>query len=289
MKVQPYLILFTGVVAISFAAIFIRLAAAPPLVIATYRLALASVVLVPVALAKRTKTPGKPCRRDVILVLCASTLIALHFGLWITSLADTSIASSVILVTAHPVFVAPVAYFLWGERLSRRALAGILLALAGVVLVNLGGLRFSMGEIRGNLLALAAGFAMGAYLITGRTLRMRIDILSYLALTYALAAVMLLGITLSAGYSLCGYTPVTYLMMLLLALVPQLIGHSCLNVAVRLLSPTIVSVAILCEPVGATLLGLFLLRQFPTPHEIAGGMLILVGIYLTVVRGQKTG
>jgi len=276
--------LFTGVLAVSFAAIFIRLADAPPLVIATYRLAIASVVIVPIALSRSRLSFNQLSRRDVLLVLLSSMFMALHFALWITSLNHTSIASSVVLVTSHPAFVAVVSYFLWNQRLTRLTITGIVVALLGVVFINYGGFTFGSSTILGDLLALLAGFAMGAYLIIGGQLRARIGILSYLAIIYSCSAIILLAATLISGHSLFGYSPTTYLMMVLLALVPQLIGHSCLNLAVRLIPVTLVSVAILGEPVGATLLGHFILDEAPTVDEILGGILILGGIFMVMRR-----
>jgi len=267
---------------VSFAAIFIRLADAPPLVIATYRMAIASIILIPIASIKSKKGLNKLPKNDILLILLSSVFVALHFGLWITSLSYTSIASSVVLVTVHPAFVAVISYFLWGERVNKLAIGGIVVAFAGVILVNYSGFIFGSQAILGDLMALIAGFAMGAYLIIGRQLRARIDILSYLAILYTCSAVILLIATLSFGYNLFGYSNTTYLMMILLALVPQLIGHSTLNLAVRLIPVMFVSVAILGEPVGATLLGYFILGEVPTANEITGGLLILVGIFLVM-------
>jgi len=280
--VKPYVILFVGVLSVSFAAIFIRLADAPPLVIATYRLAIASAILIPIASMKSRKSLNKLSRREILLILLSSVFVALHFGLWITSLSYTSIASSVVLVTAHPAFVAVISYFLWGERVNKLTIGGIVVAFLGVILVNYGGFTFGSPAILGDLLALTAGFAMGAYLIIGRQLRARIDILSYLTILYTCSAVILLIATLSFGYNLFGYSTTTYAMMILLALIPQLIGHSTLNLAVRLIPVIFVSVAILGEPVGATLLGYFILGEVPTANEIAGGLLILGGIFLVM-------
>lgn len=283
---KPYLTLFVGVLSVSFAATLIRLADAPPLVIATYRLTIASIILIPIASIKSMKGLNKLSRRDILLILLSSVFIALHFGLWITSLNYTSIASSVILVTSHPAFVAVISYFLWGERLNKLTISGIAVALIGVILINYGGLTFGSRAILGNLLALVAGFSMGAYLLIGGQLRTRIDILSYLTIIYTCSAVMLLAATMLFGYSLFGYSPITYIMLILLALVPQLIGHSCLNLAVRLVPVTFVSVAILGEPVGATLLGWFILSETPTVNEIVGGLLILGGIFIVLRRNQ---
>ena len=284
---KPYLTLFIGVLAVSFAAIFIRLADAPPLVIATYRLAIASVILIPIASIKSRKSLKKLSRQDILLILLSSIFVALHFSLWITSLSYTSIASSVVLVTAHPAFVVLISYFLWGERVNKLTIGGIAVAIMGVILVNYGGFTFGSRAILGDLLALIAGFSMGAYLIIGRQLRARIDILSYLTILYTCSAIILLVATVFFGYSLFGYSTTTYVMMVLLALVPQLIGHSSLNLAVRLIPVTLVSVTILGEPVGATLLGYFILGEIPTANEIVGGLLILGGIFLVMRRKPR--
>ena len=284
---KPYVTLLVGVLSVSFAAIFIRLADAPPLVIAAYRLVIASVILILIASLKSRHSLKDLSRHDALLILLSSVFVALHFALWITSLSYTSIASSVVLVTSHPVFVAAISYFLWGERLGKMAIGGIVVTLLGVIIINYGGFTFTERAFRGDLLALIAGLAMGAYLIIGGQVRARIDILPYLALIYTGAAVILLATVIISGYSLTGYSTVTYVMMVLLALVPQLIGHSCLNLAVRLIPVTIVSVAILGEPVGATVLGYFILDEVPKASEIIGGFLILAGIFVVMRRAPK--
>ena len=284
---KPYVTLFVGVLAVSFAATFIRLADAPPLVIATYRLAIASIILIPMAAIKSRRSLPQLSRQDILLILLSSVFVALHFGLWITSLSYTSIASSVVLVTAHPAFVAIISYFLWGERLNKLTIGGIGVAFIGVIFINYGGFTFGSQAILGNLLALIAGFTMGAYLIVGRQLRARIDIFSYLTILYTCSAVILLVATVLSGHSLFGYSPTTYLMLILLALVPQLIGHTSINLAVRLVPVIFVSVAILGEPVGATLLGSLILGEIPTANEIVGGLFILGGIFLVMRRRPR--
>ena len=179
-------------------------------------------------------------------------------------------------------FVAVISYFLWGERLNRLTIGGIVIALSGVVFINYNGFTFSSQTLLVDLLALIAGFSMGAYLIIGRQLRVRIDILSYLTLIYVGAAVILLVATVISGYSLFGYSPSTYIMMILLALIPQLLGHSFLNLAIRMVPVTLVSVSILGEPVGATLLGYIILKEIPSFGEIIGGLLILGGIFMVM-------
>lgn len=287
MGIKPYIILFIGVLSVSFAAVFIRLADAPPLVIAAYRLGIASVILIPFASMRFGKTLKKLSRSDILLVLLSGVFIALHFALWITSLSYTSIASSVVLVTSHPVFVAVISYFLWRERLNRLAVLGIIVALVGVVFINYSGFSLHPQALFGDLLALLAAFFMGAYLVIGRQLRARINIWHYLAVIYTCAAIILLLAAVVSGQSLVGYSSATYTMLILLALVPQLIGHSSLNVAVRMMPVILVSVAILGEPVLATALGYFILGEWATTGEIVGGLLTLAGIFIVMRNKPK--
>ena len=287
MNAKPYITLLIGVIAVSFASIFIRLADASPLVIAAARLLFASAVLLPFAAVNSMVSISKLTVRDLFLIILSSLFLALHFGLWITSLSYTTIASSVILVTSHPAFVAVFSYFLWKERLNKLNILGIAAALASVVVINYGDFALSSRAVLGDLMALAASFAMGAYLIIGRQMRKRIDSLGYLTLVYTGAGLMLLLVLLFTGERLSGYSATTYLMFLLLALVPQLIGHSALNLAVRTLPVTLVSIAILGEPIGATLLGALILREMPKVNEIAGGLLILLGIYMVMRRRSE--
>ena len=282
MRLNRYAVLFVGVLSVSAAAILIRLAEAPAMVIAAYRLTLAAIVLLPISLSRGFSSFRSVAGRDWLWMSLSGLFLSLHFALWITSLNYTSIASSVVLVTSHPAFVAVVSYFLWGERFRRLTLAGIVVALLGVVLINYGGFTFGSTTALGNLLAILAAFSMGAYLIVGGRLTTKVNILSYLSLVYTFSAIILLVSAVGLGHSLFGYSPKTYLMLVLLAVIPQLIGHSCLNYAVRLMPVTLVSVAILGEPVGATLLGYLVLNEAPTVNEILGGLLVLAGIYLVM-------
>jgi len=214
--------------------------------------------------------------------------IALHFALWITSLSYTSIASSVVIVTSHPLFVAIISYFLWRERLNKKAILGIIIALGGVVLINYGGFLVSPRAIFGDLLALLAAISMGVYLIIGRQLKGRINILPYLTMIYAGAALILLMVTVFSGYSLFNYTSTTYAMLFLLALIPQLIGHSSLNLAVRLIPVTLVSVGILGEPIVAVALGYIILGEGITITEILGSLLTLGGMFIVLRYRPKS-
>ena len=285
-SIRPYLSLSIGVVAISFASIFIRLAEAPPLVIAAYRLSLASLALAPLALT-RSRSEWKILNRDEIgLAFGAGLFLALHFASWITSLEYTSVASSVVLVTTHPIFVGLASHFLFNERLSPRMSMGIALSVLGGMVIGYGDFGLGQNELLGDLLATAGAVMAAGYFLIGRRLRSRLSLVAYISLVYSTAAATVVAFCALTGQEFVGYPQQTYLMFILLALVPQLIGHSSLNWALRYLSATFVSVSILGEPIGSTILAYFFLNEVPTPHKIMGGVLILAGIYIAS-REQK--
>jgi len=283
---RQYLVLTIGVIAVSFAAIFIRLAEAPPLVIATYRLCLASLIIVPVAWVHSSNELRHLSRRTIMMALLSGAFLALHFGLWIASLSYTSVATSVMLVTTSPIFVAIASYLLFQEKLSRETILGIVISLIGSVLIGLGNWRLGANPLFGGILAFLGALAVAGYLLIGRRLRRSIGFLSYASLVYSSAAVLLLLSTLAFGYRLFGYSPTTYAMLALLAVVPQLIGHSAFNWSLRFLPATLITIAILGEPVGATILAFLILNEMPTLSEIGGGILILVGICIAFRKSE---
>jgi drug/metabolite transporter (DMT)-like permease len=293
------LALALGILAVSTAAIFIRLAQreAPSLVIAAYRLTLAALVLAPPALlAGRTRWRSLT-RRAWLGAAAAGLFLALHFASWITSLAYTNIASSVVLVTTTPLWVALLTPFTLREPLARRVWLGLGLALLGGAAVALtdvcrltpGGLvcgevlALDAAALWGDGLALFGAWMAAAYLLIGRAVQREAGVALpiYLFLVYGAAGIVLLGLTLLARQPLTGYPPPTYLWLVLLALVPQVIGHSIFNWALKTLSAAYVSVTLLGEPIGSTLLAFLFLGETPTPLKLIGAILILAGIWIT--------
>lgn len=278
--VRPYLGLATGIVAVSFASIFIRLAEAPSLVIAASRLAIASLILAPVAFVRSKEELRALTKSDLQLALLSGLFLGLHFATWISSLEYTSVASSVVFVDTGPIFVGLASHFLLKERVSPQMFVGIAMAVLGGMIIGYGDFGLGMRELFGDLLALAGAVAVSGYLLVGRRLRQHLSLLSYIFLVYATAAVFLLALCLITGHSFSGYRWQTYLMFFLLAVVPQLIGHSSYNWALKYLPATFVGVGTLGEPIGSTILACFILNEIPTLAKIVGGMLILAGIYV---------
>ncbi len=286
-------VLFLGILAVSTAAIFIRYAqpGAPSLTIAAGRLTLAALLLAPVALARHRATLARLTARELGLALLAGAFLAAHFALWITSLERTSVASSVVLVTTTPLWVGLLAPVLLREPLTRRVALGILLALAGGVIVGLGDAHggpavAARGDaLLGDLLALAGAWMMAGNLIVGRRLRAGLGLVPYVSLVYGAAAVILLLLMAAAGQSFLGLSRATCLWIALLALVPQLLGHTSFNWALRYLPASLVAVALLGEPVGSSALAAVLLREIPGPVTVAGAVLILAGITVVAWSG----
>jgi len=278
-------VLLLGVLAVSTASIFIRYAqaGAPSLTIAAGRLALAALLLAPVALARHRGALARLGARRLGLALLAGAFLAAHFALWITSLEHTTVASSVVLVTTTPLWVGLLAPFFLREPLTRRLALGILLALAGGVVVGLadagGGIAAPRGgAVLGDLMALAGAWMMAGNLMVGRRLRGGLGLVPYVSLVYGAAAVILLALMAAAGQSFLGLSPATCLWIALLALVPQLLGHTSFNWALRYLPASLVAVALLGEPVGSSALAFVLLDELPGPVTLGGAALILAGI-----------
>jgi len=282
--IRQHLIIFIGVVSVSFAAIFIRLAEAPPLIIASYRLITASLVLWPLTLKFSRSELRHINFRDLRLALISGVFLALHFGLWISSLSYTSVATSVILVTSSPLFVAIASYLFFREKISRKIVAGIVVCFAGAALICYGNWGIGAGSFLGGILALSGALAVSGYLLIGRRLRRTMSLLVYGSVTCSSAGLLLLFASLIAGYPLFGYTGNTYLMMILLALVPQLLGHLSLNWSLRFVSATLVTIAVLGEPVGANIWAFLILGEAPQLFEIIGSVLILAGIFIAFWR-----
>jgi len=274
-----------GIAAISCAAVLVRLADAPYLVVAAYRLAIAAALLIPVALVRARRQMWWLVARAPRLVLASGFFLALHFALWIGSLSYTTVTSSVVLVTATPLFVALASYVLFGERLKAWTFAGVGISSAGAALIARAGWSAGASALVGDGLALAAALAMAAYLLIGRRLRPSTGLLPYSSVVFGIGALFLIVGVVVAGLPVTGYGSRTYLAMVLLALVPQLIGHMTLNWALRFVPATMITIAILGEPVGASGLAYVVLAEGPQPLEIAGGLLVLAGIGIAFVRG----
>lgn len=274
-----------GVLSASASSIFFKFAQAEPLAVAFYRLAFSTLILAVPLLWQR---PDRINRRDLLLSVLSGLFLAAHFATWFFSLTLTSIASSTIFVSTHPFLVILFAYIVWKERPSRGALTGVAVAVVGAVLIGWGDFGLDARALWGDLLAFLGAVTVTGYLLIGRHVRQRVGAMQYSAIAYASASVALLLGALALGNPLGGFPATTWWVFLALALFPTIFGHTLFNWALKFVPPSVVSVSILGEPIGATLLAWIIWRTGPGPVSLAGGVLLLVGIALFQRAGTRT-
>ncbi|MEO1211071.1 MAG: DMT family transporter [Cyanobacteria bacterium J06638_20] len=294
------LVLLIGILSVSTAAIFIRLAFQASgqtgigfsLVLSASRLSIAALVFLPawrnVGKAINQAEQGD---RPWLFSLGAGLSLAIHFACWITSLSYTSIAASTALVTTNPVWTALLSWLWWGDRPTRTMSLGIAIALLGSLLVSFAdaaSTTVASQPLLGNGLALAGSWAATLYLLLGREAQQRgLEIGSHVVLTYSTAAIVLLPLPPLLGVGYGGYSATVYLCMILIGLFPQTLGHTSLNWAVRWISPTLVTLTILAEPVGSSVLGILVFRENPGAQVWLGAAVILAGVAIAVLSARS--
>jgi drug/metabolite transporter (DMT)-like permease len=275
-----YLLLPIGIIAISTASIFIKLCDAPVLIIATYRMVLASLALMPFACHEKTWRGWE--RSDLGWLFLSGLFLSFHFAFWIASLKYTSVASSVVLVTTHPIFVGLGGWLFLKERLGLNLIFGIALSVLGSGLIGYGDMSLSKEALMGDGLALLGAITASGYLLVGRKMRKDRDLLSYIFPVYSTAGLTLILLALIFQKPFFGYSSSTYLFLFLLALVPQLMGHTTFNWALKYLPASLVAITILGEPIGSTLLAYLILGEGLTVWKVLGGILILTGFLIAL-------
>ena len=271
-----------GIMAISTASIFIKLCDAPALIIATYRMMVASLILMPFTCYKRTWRGWE--RKECVWFLLSGFFLSLHFAFWIASLKYTSVASSVVLVTTHPIFVGIGGWIFLKERVGMNLVLGIAFSVFGSGLISYGDMGLSKEALMGDGLALLGAIAASGYLLIGRKMRKDLDLLSYIFPVYSTAGLILILLSLIFHESFFGYSPPTYFFLFLLALIPQLIGHTTFNWALKYLPASMVAITILGEPIGSTILAYFILGEGLTILKVVGGVLIFTGILIALKK-----
>jgi drug/metabolite transporter (DMT)-like permease len=299
-RAQVFTILTVGILAVSMSAIFIRFAressgstnVAFGLLIAAGRIALASLVTAPFGFAAlRREWPNQEARgfnKAVWLAIAAGVGLAAHFAFWISSLSFTSVASSTAIVTTNPIWLSLFAWIVWKQVPSRAVMIGIAVSFVGGLLVALGDSAGSasgafLNPMLGNALALLGAFAVSAYYLLGRAAQQEgLSLPAYTGVAYTTAALVLAPLPLLFGVPYTGYPVSTYLWIALLGLVPQVIGHTSFNWAVKYMNPAIVTMVILLEPIGSSLAAVILFREIPGPLTILGASLLLLGVFIAV-------
>ncbi len=277
-RAKVYGALAAGVVALGWSAILIRLADAPPLTIAAYRMLGGAVLLLPFTAKSALSVWRALSGRHRALWMMSAFFLAVHFALWIESLRHTSVASSVVLVTTNPIFAGVGGWLILGEREGRRFWAGAGCAISGGVLLAWSDAWTWEGSALGNMLALGGAVMVSAYLLCGRRLRGSLPLGPYVTLCYGLSGILLFLAAWAGGQPLRGFSGATWALFAAMALGPTLIGHTAVNFALGHLPPGKVALTIVGEPVVATALAWWLLAEPLTAVRAISGVLILAGI-----------
>ncbi len=296
-----FFILAVAILSVSTAAIFIRFAqeTVPSITIAAYRLIIASLILFPFTIKKAYKEMKDLDSMSIGLIIISGFLLAFHFVSWIISLEFTNVISSVVLVTTTPIWVTAISPWLLKERVPKRFLLGLGLAFLGMVMISFGnaGLlsNWKMNEIffkdelvaQGNLLALVGAFCAAGYVVIGRILRQQLSTGSYVLSVYSIAGAVLIGLMIISTEQSMKINLNELKWLVLIALIPQVIGHSLINWALGIMPAYYVAISLLGEPIGSTILAIFILKEVPTISEIVSAGVILLGIFIAIIGLKK--
>jgi drug/metabolite transporter (DMT)-like permease len=285
--IPPALVLVTAVTAMSWAGPLVRFATAPALVVSAWRLLFSMVIIAVILLVRRPPRPVGLGAADWALAVVAGLLLAGQFWSWIASLHLTSVASSVALVSTQPVFVALLSAALLGERPDRLQWLGIVVAVGGALVIGWGDWGRGPSPLLGDLLAVLGAMLVSGYYVIGRRLRQRLDLWIYIGVVYGIAALALSVVALATpGTDMVGYPFQDWLVFAALAAGPMMLGHTGVNYALRYMRAYLANLALLAEPVGATLIAWLLpaIAEAPPLQTVVGGGLILTGIAMAVLR-----
>jgi drug/metabolite transporter (DMT)-like permease len=279
-----------AVVAVSTSAILVELSGAPRVLKAGYRVLFTTAFVAPFAIRQR-RDFAAVSGADWALVTTAGVLLAVHFAAWFASIEFTSIAASTTLVQTQPAFVALGAWLLLDERVGARIVGGIVVAIAGSVLLSTGdfltGGAVGPAPSLGNALAVVGAVAGAGYVLAGRSVRQRLSLAPYVFAVYGVCTVALFVVAVARGLPLVDYPPREWALFVGMAVGPGLFGHTVVNWALKYVESSVVSASLLGEPVVSTLLALAIFAEVPGTFTIVGGAVVLAGIGVTTT-GRST-
>ncbi len=284
---QAYIVITIGVIAVSLASILIKLAQAetiPSTLIAASRMAIAALVLTPITLRRYWTEIKRLHRSQLTLAAVSGLFLAIHFATWVKSFEYTSVLVGVVLVNTNPLWAAILEFIFLRTKLSRWVIIALVIGIIGSIIVALpsgGGIHFEANT--GSLLALIGAVAVAIYFVIGRNLRATLSLIPYIWLVYSCSAVFLLILVAATSVPVLGYSAKGYVLLVLTALIPQLVGHSSLNFALRYFPASYVGIAAQLEPVLSAIVAFLLFTEIPTGIQIAGSVIILVSVILASI------
>lgn len=285
--IHPAIPIIIGVISVALSAIFVKLVSAEAGVTAFYRMFFSVLFMLPIFLLKYRKEITVLKKRDWIFSTLAGVFLAFHFIFWFESLNYTSVASSTVLVTLQPIFAFAGTYFFFKEKLSFKTIMSAVIAITGSVIISFGDFQLGGTAFFGDILALIGCALITAYLLFGQDVRQRLSLITYTFVVYSISTITLFFYVLIKGESFGPHSQSDWMWFVLLALIPNLLGHTLFNWAIRWVSTNAISIAILFEPVGASILAYYIFHESLSIAQIIGGIVVLLGILLFVIDGRK--
>jgi drug/metabolite transporter (DMT)-like permease len=279
-KINPKFIVIIGVIFVSFSSVLIKASEAPSLIISTYRLAFTVLLIAPSTIFKSKRELVSIDRKSLLLCALSGVFLALHFATWITSIKYTSIASSAVLVNTHPLFIVVLTYFIFKDKVTKKAILSIMLTLIGGIIISSADKGLGSNVFLGDMLAVAGAAFVSFYMIIGRVMRQRLSVTSYTFIVYLSCTITLLILSVFTKTPLYPYKLKEWAIFLGLAVFCTILGHSIFNWSLEYVKPTFLSVAILGEPVFATMWAVLFFSEYPSLYNIIGSSVIIVGIYM---------
>ena len=268
-----------AMVSVSFAAIFIRFSDSHPIAIAFYRMFFSSLILL-LFIPRYLDEIKSMSKRDFFILFTTGLLLAVHFSAWFASLRYTTVASSVVLVSAHPLIVAWISGWYLNEKTNRKAVLGIIIAMLGIVVMTFSDYTVGKLALFGDILALIGMLAVAGYLIRGREMRKRMSLIPYTFIVYSTSAFFLALFSIPFSTSFKVYAPREYMIFLALAIIPTMFGHTLYNWALKYVKASFVSVSLISEPVLSSIFAFLIFTEVPPTLTIVGAGVTLIGIYI---------
>ncbi|MCL6573145.1 MAG: DMT family transporter [Bacillus sp. (in: Bacteria)] len=274
-----------SIIAISFSAIFVKWSDAPASILSMYRMWLASILMLPIVWKYRAEFK-KITKKDWFFLFFSGLFLALHFVLWFGSLKLTTVASSTIILALQPIVSMIGGFFLFKERTNGTALITMGIAIVGAMMIGWGDFGLNMDAIRGDILSFLSVIAVVGYLLIVQSTVKNVLHWIYSFSVFLSASIVLTIYNLLAGVPFSGYPAKEWGIFLLLAIVPT-VSHVINNWLLNYVNATTISMSILGEPVGATILAILLLGEHLAGWQIVGGILVLLGVFLFLIQQKK--
>jgi len=285
---NPYIAVVIGVISVSTSAILVKLATeAPAAIIANYRLLFAVIIMLPIIIVKYCHEFKMIDKKNWLLSTLAGVFLAAHFILWFESLNYTSVASSVVLVTLQPIFAFLGTYLFFNERFSPGAVISMVIALFGSVIISWGDFQISGTALLGDILAILGAITITIYFLFGQRVRKQLSLMTYTFIVYSISSITLIIYNLALQNPFLGYPTNHWWIFLALAIFPTFFGHTLFNWALRWLSTSTISMGIIFEPVGATILAYFIFGEQVNASQWLGGAIVLTGLFLFIVSTSR--